>query len=581
MRKGNFKSCHSLFLFLLLSCITGHLHAQEPTFVASVSGSKLSQHSVFQIQFELQNANGTDFVPPSFKDFSIVGGPSIGSSTMIVNGAVTRSQSWSYSLLAKNQGKFIIGPATIVAGRKKITTRPITIEVAAVKDVISKGSSSTAREPIVLHAKVNGKEFYPGQQIILTYKLLFRENVQTVSTLSEDDYADFFVQNFSDFSRDATSEYINGLQFTSRIVKSMALFAHQSGTYTIDPMIMNAGINAPFPGNQGFFTMRRIQDVQVASEPLTITVLPLPPDAPSTFSGAVGQYQVNLKADRTAISTDDAFSFQLEITGNGDSRRWDVPMPIAKGDFEIYEPKIKEDKVFDTGNEVAHIRLVDYQMIPSSPGTYDLFVPLTYFDPELKEYVTITTDTILVQVTQGSNIRFDSLSQNQNNASPPQLMHVKSNWLKDKFWISIPHLVLFGFLLSGSGLSVFLTIKRRRERQLPEAEKIRLAATHHAHHQFDWLDAKRDTIPDNLFFEKATEVYYKFLKDRFMIPSSELDEESLKQYLAKAGIADELALHTVDFFKQCLTVRYGGIPGEYSREEMLHQCRELTGRLAL
>jgi hypothetical protein len=581
VKRGSFKCRFSLFLFLLLSCIASHLHAQEPTFVASVSGSKLSQHSVFQIQFELQNANGTDFIPPAFKDFSVVGGPSIGSSTMIVNGAVTRSQSWSYSLLAKKEGKFIIGPASVVAGRKKLTTRPISIEVVSAKEVPNPGSSSADREPIVLKAEVNAKEFYPGEQIILTYKLLFRENIQTVSTISEDDYKDFFVQNFSDFSRDATTENINGLPFTARIVKSIALFAHQSGTYTIEPMIMNAGINAPFPGNQGFFTMRRIQDVQVASEPLTITVLPLPPDAPTAFSGAVGQYQIKLLASgKTTITTDEALTFQMEITGNGDSRRWDIPMPVSEGNFETYEPKILQDNVFDVDNKLSNIRIVEYQMIPASTGVYDVFVPLTYFDPELKKYVTITSDTIQVQVAQGSGIRTDSLSQNQFDNVTPTLMQIRPNLLKDKFWTSIPHLILLGFLLSGSGLSVFLSIKRRRESQLPESEKIRLAALHQANSQFDILESDSDIMSGNVFFEKATEIYYKFLLERFAIPSSELDEANLKKYLAKAGIAEELSSRTISFFNQCLTVRYGGIPGGYSRPEMLRQCRELIGLLA-
>ena len=178
--------------------------AQEPEFRTSVSASKIAQHSVFEVQFELLNANGLDFRPPSFESFKVVGGPSIGSSTMVINGAVSRSQSWSYSLLATTQGKLTIGSATVVAGSKKFITRPVSIEVIAQKDIAKQGSSSSSREPVLLRAETDRKSYYPGQQIILTYRILFRENVQTVSTIDEDDYADFFIQNFSDFSREAT-----------------------------------------------------------------------------------------------------------------------------------------------------------------------------------------------------------------------------------------------------------------------------------------------------------------------------------------------------------------------------------------
>ncbi len=554
--------------------------AQEPEFRTSVSASKIAQHSVFEVQFELLNANGLDFRPPSFESFKVVGGPSIGSSTMVINGAVSRSQSWSYSLLATTQGKLTIGAATVVAGSKKFITRPVSIEVIPQKDIAKQGSSSTSREPVILKAEVDRKSYYPGQQIILTYRLLFRENVQTVSTIDEDDYADFFIQNFSDFSREATYETINGLQFTSRIIKSIALFAHQSGTYTIDPMVMSAGINAPFPGNQGFFTMRRIQDVQVASEPLTITILPLPMGAPASYSGAVGVYQMTLTPGKTKITTDEAFNFQIEIKGNGDSRRWDTPTTIPNGDFETYDPKILEDKVFDAGNEVSHIRTVAYQMIPARPGDYTVVIPFTYFDPAQKQYVTIASDTIDLHVTQGIGIPFDTSTLNKKATGPPELMRINPLLLKDKFWVSIPHLLLFAMVLYGSGLSFFYAAKRKRENQMPEAQRIRNDAADNAYLQYNRLEANINAMPGNTFFEKATETYYKFLIDRFMIPSSELDEASLKKYMVKAEINEASTDRAVEFFNQCLTVRYGGIPGGYSRAEMLRECRELTQLLA-
>ena len=580
MKRGNSRFRQYLLIFFFFNVALHLALAQEPVFKASVSDTHLAQNSVFQIQFELQNASGADYQPPSFQNFKVVGGPSVGSSTMIVNGVVSRSQSWSYTLLAPKSGTFTIGPATIVAGRKKISTNTITIEVVATKDVPSYGSPKGAREPVILRADVDAKQYYPGQQIILTYRLLFRENVQTVSTLNEDDYADFFIQNFSDFSREATLENINGQQYTSRIIKSMALFAHQSGAYTIDPMIMSVGINAPFPGNQGFFSMRRIQDVQVASEPLTINILPLPPGAPASFSGAVGQYQMKVVPGKTNITTDEAFSFQVEITGNGDARRWDVPAPVASGDFDTYEPKILEDKVFDAGAEVSHLRSIAYQMIPLSPGDYTVFVPLSYFDPNTKKYLTITSDTMTIHVTQGTGVRPDSLAYTDTTSLPQQLMPARTIWLKDKFWMSIPHLLLFGMFLSGAGLGLAQVVRRRRDSLIPEQEKVRSVSGRHAQQQLDALQQHLPDIPGNVFFSKATEIYYRFLMERFSIPSSALDEAGVSAAL-NAQVADKAIVERANtFFTQCLTVRYGGIPGGFTPEQMLKECRDIIDLLA-
>ncbi|HUR32002.1 MAG TPA: BatD family protein, partial [Saprospiraceae bacterium] len=245
-RKSNIHS--RIFIALSFFFCSGYAVSQDPLFTASASSTRILQNSVFEVQFELQNANGNNFQPPPFNDFKVVGGPSMGSSTMIVNGKVSRSQSWSYSLLATSPGTFTIGAASIIAGRRKLNSKPISVSVVPAED-LAKGNAS-GDQPIKLIAYVKPGEYYPGQQIVLEYKLLFTENIQSANTISEDDYADFFIQNFNSFSKEATYETINGVMFASRIIKAIALFPHQSGSYTIDPMVIMVGINAPYPGNQ-------------------------------------------------------------------------------------------------------------------------------------------------------------------------------------------------------------------------------------------------------------------------------------------------------------------------------------------
>ncbi len=574
--KGMLLSFCGLIAFFLG---TISLVAQEPLFTARASGNKVTQHSVFEVQFELQNANSNDFTPPSFQDFRVVGGPSVGSSTMIVNGKVSQSQSWSYSLLATKQGTFTIGAANVLAGRKKLSSRPITINVIAPDQVHKQGAASTTKDPVILKAELDARSYYPGQQIVLTYRLLFTENVQTVSTLMEDDYADFFVQNFGDFSREATFETVNGIQYTSRILKSLALFAHQSGTYTISPMQMSVGINAPFPGNQGFFNMRRIQDVQVISQPLTVTILPLPDGAPQSYSGGVGQYQMTAKANQTSISTDDAFTFQLEITGDGDSRRWDPPVVVTEGAFEIYDPKITQDKIFENNNRVTNIRTIEYQVIPSAPGDFKVYVPFSFFDPVRKQYLTICSDTMVVHVKQGQNKLHTPQDHLASNTEIPQLMSVQTVWLKDRFWVSFPHLFLFSLIVVGGGYGWWVDRKRKQEDKLSLPERLKAEAGKIARAQYDILEATVQSVPPKSFFEKATEVYYKFLSDRFAIPPSELDESRLPVYLKRAGVSDEAAQRALQFFSSCLSVRYGGTPGGMTPLEMLQECREIIGIL--
>jgi hypothetical protein len=90
VRKKSFKLLLILLSSLFLLTGVEYVHAQTPEFIAQVSSDKVVENTVFNIQFELRNAAGGDFQPPTFENFKVVGGPSTSSSTMIINGQVSR-----------------------------------------------------------------------------------------------------------------------------------------------------------------------------------------------------------------------------------------------------------------------------------------------------------------------------------------------------------------------------------------------------------------------------------------------------------------------------------------------------------
>ncbi len=578
MRK---KSSNLLFAFLtclVVFCCVENSRAQDPVFAAAVASDKVAQNTVFDITFELRNAQGGNFQPPTFENFKVVAGPSTSSSTMIMNGQMSQSMSWSYSLLAVQVGKFTIGPAKVAAGRKQLSTKPLTIEVVKSKVNPGSGITATGRENVLLVASLDSTSYYPGQQIILQYKLLFNQNVQSVNVLSEDDYADFFVQNFGNFNRQSTMENIKGVHYTSRVMKAVALFAHQSGTYTIDPMIMDVGLEAPFSEQRGFFSMRSMDVAKAASAPLTVHILPLPPGAPPTFSGAVGKYSIKGSSGQTNITTDDAFTITVEITGDGDGKRWDPPAPVVDGDFEIYDPRIVTDNMTDDQDHITHHRTIEYQMIPREPGQFKVVIPLIYFNPRTLKYETASTDTITLNVKQGTNNGKQTMITAAPE-TPQQVRKVRNVTTDDRFWQSIPHLFLFGLILSGSFWGMFVSYKRRRDDAIPADEKIRVAAVRNARLQIEALQVSSSVLSDKEFFERATELFYKFLSDKLSIPPSDLDQGKLQFYLDKNGVAESVKSDVTTFFEQCLSVRYGAIPGGKSRDEMLTAIRNFVDML--
>ncbi|MEO6130620.1 MAG: BatD family protein [Saprospiraceae bacterium] len=94
---------------IYLACITTFLLAQ-PTVKVEVSADTINPGDLVEVTYTIQNGEG-QFVAPDFKNVPVVSGPNTSSSFMIANGQKTSSQSYSYILKAKDEGKIIIPEA--------------------------------------------------------------------------------------------------------------------------------------------------------------------------------------------------------------------------------------------------------------------------------------------------------------------------------------------------------------------------------------------------------------------------------------------------------------------------------------
>ena len=76
-----------------------NLNAQDDSisFEAILSKKSLGINENLRVDFKM-NKDGDNFTPPSFKGFTVVGGPNQSVSNMWVNGKRTFSKSYSYFL---------------------------------------------------------------------------------------------------------------------------------------------------------------------------------------------------------------------------------------------------------------------------------------------------------------------------------------------------------------------------------------------------------------------------------------------------------------------------------------------------
>ena len=83
--------------FIVLFLLIGYFSYGQ-TFTLTADANKIIQNSTVSIQYKLDGAKGSGFKNPNFGSLELVSGPSQSTSMQIINGAMSQSQSFSYSL---------------------------------------------------------------------------------------------------------------------------------------------------------------------------------------------------------------------------------------------------------------------------------------------------------------------------------------------------------------------------------------------------------------------------------------------------------------------------------------------------
>jgi hypothetical protein len=417
-------------IILLLIFILGVLSqsfAQDASFVTVVDRNKMSSDEQFEVTFTLNGSSGgSNFRPPAFNDFLTISGPNQSTNMQFINGAMSSSVTYSYVLQPRGEGKFVIGPATINYNGKLLQTQPITIEVAKgspqSKQQSQKGQQSQQNADIgrqigdnlFLKVSVDKSRVYQGEQITVAYKIYTRVSVVNYNLNKTPSLTGFWSEDLEVPKQiQLTTETINGKQYRVGVLKKAALFPQRSGTLTIDPMeveclvqmqtrrrsndVFDQFFNDPFFGN--------VQNVkhQVRSQPVTITVLPLPPnDVPKSFAGATGKFSMDAWLDKKETKTNETVTLKVKISGRGNLKLLEAPAIAVPPDFDKYDPKISDNSTTQ-GDQIGGSRTFEYLLIPRHPGEQRIpAIEFSYFDVDKKNYVTLTSPEFVVTVEKGT-----------------------------------------------------------------------------------------------------------------------------------------------------------------------------------
>ena len=379
-------------LFLVLVLTSFVIHAQT-SFTASVNKNKVGVNEQFSLTFTV-NDSGDKFQAPVFSDFTVLSGPSTSSSTTIINGKVSKENSYTYYLRAKKVGLFTIGSASIRVNGKQYRSSTTSIQVlkSSPKNNTNNTPLSKAKKNVFLELELSNPNPYVGEQIIATYNLYFNQDIRSPELLETPTYNGFWHEDF-DLGDNYPVKNIrkNGKSFQVAILKKSVLIPQRSGSLDITSMDLEVPVAIP-TNQRDFFgrTRSRMVNIICSSGVNTLKVKPLPSDGkPSNFSGAVGEFQFTTKLDRYSIQTNESATLSMRVSGTGNLRMLDLPVFDIPNNLEAYDPKFTESiKLQESG--LTGFKRVEYLLIPRNKGTYKVNSGnFSYFNPKTKKYVTV------------------------------------------------------------------------------------------------------------------------------------------------------------------------------------------------
>jgi hypothetical protein len=403
-------------------------HAQDGTFTVAADPTRVAAGEQFQVIFTFSGSdvnNVHNLKAPDFNQFVVISGPNQSSSMQWVNGQMSASIAYSYILYARQAGKYTIGMASIEYKGKTLKTESIQIEVTQGKPKQQQqqaGQSTTdVGDNLLVKAFADKQRVRLGEQLIVTFKLFTRVSVSGYNLAKAPAFDGFWGEDFEMPKQpNQTDEVLNGKKYRSVVLKRTALFATQSGMLKIAPLEVRCVVqvqtkrrgNDPFDQffNDPFFQQVQTTNMDVKSNPLTITVDPLPAHAPSGFSGAIGRFTFNVGVDKHAVKAGDPITLKVIVSGSGNIRLVTLPKPQLPADIESYEPKISEDITRDEGI-IRGKKTAEYLLIPRNAGQRVVEpIQFVYFDLEKKEYITLRSPRFEFSIEPGKEFSSTGIS---------------------------------------------------------------------------------------------------------------------------------------------------------------------------
>lgn len=563
---------------------------QEVSVTASVDHRKVSLNEQLTLTVAVTGANVSGISEPrlpSLEGFKVLGSAR-STSISWINGQMTATQEYRYTLMPKEIGTFTIDPVEVRVGKQTFRTDKIVVQVVQApqggavprqRPQQEESANVSPRGDIFITADVDKRTAYVSEQITLTFSYYSRLSLWDQPRYTPPETPGFWVE---ELPRSPTRrKVIRGRLYEVQEIKT-ALFPTSAGKQVISRAYLEYQTRG-----FGFFSQPRVR--RLATDPIEIEVLPLPAQGkPKGFSGAVGQYALSATVDKRSVHKGDPVTLLVKIAGTGNINTVGDPVAPSLDGFKIYEPEVKKSSSV-VGEVIQGEKTFRYALVPEVEGDLEIgSFEFSYFDPSKKSYQTISTAPLRVTVMKGepqpSELVTYGLSREEIKLVGKDIRFIKPpvSQLKHQggmlyryplFWfLQVIPILTFGVLVlyrnHRTRLESNIAYARRRRAKGEAIKRLRRA------------QALLKSPESRAFCGEVHKALAEFLGDKLNLPAAGITTDQVSDELIRRGVEEDVVEDMKELFGQCDLARFAPMDlSEEERTDLLHRGKNLIERL--
>lgn len=474
-----------------------------------------------------------------------------------------------YYTLTPTTGEDLTIPAMrFLVDGNYVESEPVTLEVISqseARDAEARAAEQAAKameEVAFVRIELPKEQVYVGEVLLAHIKIYTRAGARNVQL--HQFKAEGFTLDQGGGGPQSREEHDGKAYMVTTLAMPMA--ARRAGDLPVGPAEVTLEVVVPPQFRANFGPLRAMR---LRSNEETLEVLPLPPNPPAHFTGAVGRFSMDVEASTTNLVVGDPLTFRVAIQAQGTVEDLRLPEQAGWREFKTYDV---DGRVINRNlMGLSGVKIFEQVVAPVNAEVKEL-PPFyfSYFDPEARAYKTISSPAVPLQVAASTapNAQPAYLGGEEREPEPQStLRHIKPRFgqveagglLLQRPWFWLLQLVPLFTWLS-------VVIWKRREadlaknpRKLRERQVANLVASGRADLKFHAHEGNAGA-----FHETAMRLLREQIGERLDVPAVSITEEIIDDRLTGRGLspADAARLHKL--FQTFNRARYagGGSAGE-------------------